>query len=301
MSGGTAFELPGAPGEYHGHPTRRLENGHCWIEVLADGGPRIVGFGLAGEGNVLIESPDVSWDNGYGRFELFGGHRLWFAPETPECSVPDSTGLTLAPILDAGGLALRLAGATEAPTGLRKTVEVRLDPDSAAVSVRNEIRNIGSQTFEVSPWGITSLRPGGMAVAPLPGPADEHLLQPSQVLVLWPYASWSDDRLKIDDRFLAVSMHPAPRFKIGCLSASGSVGYLTDGLLFVMRFDPALGSAHADKGANLEIFADERMIELESLGPLVRLGPGDATIHDERWELRKVGQGLDAVAVAALL
>jgi hypothetical protein len=180
-------------------------------------------------------------------------------------------------------------------------VEVRLDPDSAAVSVRNEIRNIGSQTFEVSPWGITSLRPGGMAVAPLPGPADEHLLQPSQVLVLWPYASWSDDRLKIDDRFLAVSMHPAPRFKIGCLSASGSVGYLTDGLLFVMRFDPALGSAHADKGANLEIFADERMIELESLGPLVCLGPGDATIHDERWELRKVGQGLDAVAVAALL
>ena len=301
MSGGTAFEFPGAPGGYHGRPTRRLENGHCWIDVLAEGGPRIVGFGLPGEGNVLVEAPDVSWDNGYGKFELLGGHRLWCAPESPECSVPDSTGLTLAPIPDAGGPALRLAGATEAPTGLRKTVEVRLDPESAAVSVRHEIRNMGSRTFEVSPWAITSLRPGGMAVAPLPGPADEHLLQPSQVVVLWPYTSWSDDRLEMGDRFLAVLMHPAPRFKIGCLSASGSVGYLNDGVLFVLRFDPALGSPHADKGANLEIFADERMIELESLGPLVRLGPGDATIHDERWELRKVGQGLDAAAIAALL
>jgi hypothetical protein len=115
-----------------------------------------VGFGLPGEGNVLVEAPDVSWDNGYGKFELLGGHRLWCAPESPECSVPDSTGLTLAPIPDAGGPALRLAGATEAPTGLRKTVEVRLDPESAAVSVRHEIRNMGSRTFEVSPWAITS-------------------------------------------------------------------------------------------------------------------------------------------------
>jgi hypothetical protein len=260
-----------------------------------------VGFGLSGDRNVLSETPDVSWDSGYGTFELFGGHRLWFAPETPECSVADSTGLTLSPIVDAVGPAVRLVGATEAPTGLRKTVEVRLDPESAAVSVRHELRNMGSRTFDGSPWGITGLRPGGMAVAPLPGPADEHLLQPSQLVVLWPYASWSDDRLAMGDRFLTVSMHPGPRFKIGCLSATGSVGYLSDGLLFVLRFDPAFGSAHADKGANLEIFADERILEVESLGPLVRLGPGDATIHDERWELRKVGQGIDAAGVAALL
>jgi hypothetical protein len=93
-----------------------------------------------------------------------------------------------------------LVGAIEAPTGLRKTVEVRLDPESAAVSVRHDPRNMGSRTLEVSPWAITSLRPGGMAVAPLPGPVDEHRLQPSQLVVLWPYASWSDDRLQIGDR-----------------------------------------------------------------------------------------------------
>jgi hypothetical protein len=301
VSGGAAFGLPGAPGDYYGRKTRRLENGHCWIDVLAEGGPRIVGFGLSGDENVFAETPDVSWDNGYGLFELLGGHRLWFAPETSECSVPDSTGLTLAPIPDAAGPALRLVGAPEAPTGLRKAIEVRLDPESAAVSVRHELRNVGSRSFEGSPWAITGLRPGGTAVAPLPGPVDERNLQPSQLVVLWPYASWSDDRLLLAERFLAVSTHPGPRFKIGCLSASGSVGYVNDGRLFVLQFDPAFGSAHSDMGANLEIFADERTVELESLGPLVRLGPGDAVIHDERWVLRRVGGATDAAGIARLL
>ena len=301
MRDAAALELPGVPGEYYGRSTRRLNNGHCWIDVLAEGGPRIVGFGLTGHPNVLSETPDACWDSGYGTFELLGGHRLWFAPETPACSVPDATGLILAPIPGADGQAVRLVGAPEAPTGLRKTMEVRIDPESASVSIRHELSNTGSRTLEVSPWAITGLRPGGIAVAPLPGAVDEHKLQPSQLLVLWPYARWSDDRLAIREGLLTVSASPAPRFKIGCLSASGAVGYLRDGLLFTLRFDPAFGSAHADRGVNLEIFADELTLELESLGPLVRLAPGDAATHDERWELREVGHGLDAAAAAALL
>ena len=301
MGSAPALGLPGVPGEYHGRSTRRLDNGHCWIDVLAEGGPRIVGFGLTGHANVLSETPDACWDNGYGVFELLGGHRLWFAPETPACSVPDTTGLTLTPMPDAGGQAVRLVGATEAPTGLRKTMEVRIEPESAAVSIRHELSNNGSRTLEVSPWAITGLCPGGIAVAPLPGAVDEHSLQPSQLLVLWPYARWSDDRLAIRDGLLTVSSGPAPKFKIGCLSASGAVGYLRDGLLFTLRFDPAFESAHADKGVNLEIFADELILELESLGPLVRLAPGDTATHDERWELREVGHGIDAAGVAALL
>lgn len=301
MSNVEALELPGAPGEYYGRPTRRLENGRCWVEVLAKGGPRIVGFGLAGQGNLMAETPDVTWDSGYGLYELLGGHRLWSAPETPECSVPDSTGLTLAPISDSSGRAIRLVGATEAPTGLQKTMEIRLDAASAVVSVRHELRNVGSRTLEIAPWAITGLLPGGVAVVPLPGTADEYSLQPSQLLVLWPYSRWSDDRLAIQESLLTVSAVPAPKFKVGCLSATGAVGYLRDGILFSVRFDPVPGSVYSDKGANLEIYTDERTIEVESLGPLVRLGPGDAATHEERWELREVGPGIDAVGAAALL
>jgi hypothetical protein len=305
--------LPGVPGDYHGRPTRRLESAHCWVEVLSGGGPRIVGFGLRGGPNLLAETPQASWDAGHGLFELLGGHRLWFAPETPECSVPDSTGLTLAAIsadamaadanpadamaadaiaadaTAAAGLGIRLVGAVEGPTGLRKTIEVRLDPGSAAVSLRHTLTNEGSRTFELSPWPITQLRPGGVAIVELPAPVAEHVVKPNRVLVLWPYAAWSDDRLEIGERSLSVTARPGRPFKVGCLSTIGEVGYLREGVLFTKRFDPAADAPHPDLGCNVEIYCDESSIELESLAPLVRLGPGDSVRHDERWELRRVG------------
>ena len=281
--------LPGVPGDYHGRRTRRLESAQCWVEVLAEGGPRIVGFGLRGEPNLLAETPQISWDAGHGLYELLGGHRLWFAPESPDCSVPDSTGLTLSSIPDAGGPAVRLVGAVQGPTGLRKTIEVRLDLGSAAVSLRHTFANEGSRTFELSPWPITQLRTGGVATVELPAPIAEHVVKPNRLLVLWPYAAWSDERLEIGDRSLTVTARPGRSFKIGCLSTTGEVVYLREGVLFTKRFEPAVDAPRPDLGCNVEIYCDERTIELESLGPLVRLGPGDSVSHDERWDLRRVG------------
>jgi hypothetical protein len=288
MSEGKA-SVPGTPGEYYGRPTLRLESDHCWIDVLAVGGPRIVGFGFPGEGNVLGETPQASWDAGHGLYDLLGGHRFWFAPETPDCSVPDATGLTLAPVPGATGPAARLVGAVEAPTGLRKTLEVRLDPESAALSVRHILTNEGASTREISLWPITQLPLGGVATVELAAPPTEHIGNPNQLLVLWPYASGTDSRLAIGERSLTVTATPGAPFKIGCGSTLGEVSYLREGVLFTKRFDPAVGAPHADLGSNLEIYCDERTIELESLGPLVRLAPGDSVTHDERWELRRVG------------
>jgi len=248
-----------------------------------------VGFGFPGEGNVLGETPQASWDAGHGLYDLLGGHRFWFAPETPDCSVPDATGLTLAPVPGATGPAARLVGAVEAPTALRKTLEVRLDPESAALSVRHILTNEGASTREISLWPITQLPLGGVATVELAAPPTEHIGNPNQLLVLWPYASWTDSRLAIGERSLTVTATPGAPFKIGCGSTLGEVSYLREGVLFTKRFDPAVGAPHADLGSNLEIYCDDRTIELESLGPLVRLAPGESVTHDERWELRRAG------------
>jgi hypothetical protein len=287
---GSPDGLPGIPGTCHGRPTRRLDGAACWVEVLAGGGPRILGFGLAGGPNVLAETPDVTWDAGHGRYELLGGHRLWFAPESPDCSVPDSSGLALAG-LPTGSAAsgsipgFRLVGAVEPPTGLRKEIEVRLDAVAAAAVIRHSLRNEGSRTIELSPWPITQLRLGGVAFAALPLPVREHVMKSDQLVVLWPYSSWSDERLSLSEGLLSVAGRPGSPLKVGCLAISGAAAYLREGVLFVKRFDPRVGVAHADLGCNVEIYADQGTIELESLGPLVRLGPGESTVHEERWEL----------------
>ena len=292
--------LPGVPGDFYGRPTRRLETAHCWVEVLAEGGPRVVRFGPRGGENLFAETPSASWDSGHGTYELLGGHRLWFAPESDDCSVPDTTGLTLSAIPDAGGPAARLVGAIEGPTGLRKTVEVRLDPASASMSLRHVLTNEGSRTLEIAPWPVTQMRLGGVAVAPLPPAGEEPSRRPNQLVVLWPYTSGTDERLQVGDHQLTVAGRRDRPMKVGCLSSTGTVGYLRDGLLVVLRFDPARSSVHADLGCNLEIYCDDRTIELESLGPLVTLPPGESAIHDELWEIHEVGE-MDVAGAEALL
>jgi len=298
---GPASALPGIQVDYFGRAARRLESAHCWVEVLAGGGPRVVRFGLLGGQNLFAETPTASWDGGHGTYELLGGHRFWFAPESDDCSVPDATGLTLSAIPAATTPAVRLVGAVEAPSGLRKTVEVRLDPDAAAMSLHHILTNEGSRTLQLAPWPVTQLRLGGVAVVPLP-PADEVPdRRPNQLVVLWPYASGADDRLRIGDHRLTVTAWPDKPMKVGCLSSTGTAGYLLDGLLVMLRFDPARASVHADLGCNLEVYCDDRTIELESLGPLVALAPGDSVTHDERWEIREVASGMDVDAAEAIL
>ena len=279
--------LPGRSGDYYGRPTRRLETAHCWVEVLAQDGPRVVRFGLHGGENLFGETPTAGWDGGHGAYELLGGHRLWFAPESDDCSFPDTAGLTLSAIPGATGPAVRLVGAVEAPTGLRKTVEVRLDPKMAAMSLRHVLTNEGSRTLEIAPWPVTQLRLGGVAIVPLPPGDEQPSKRPNQLVVLWPYTSGTDERLRIGDHRLTVSARPDRPMKVGCLSSTGTAGYLREGLLVVLRFDPARGSVHSDLGCNLEVYSDDRTIELESLGPLATLKSGDSVTHDERWEIRE--------------
>ena len=298
---GSVSGLPGIQVVYFGRAARRLESARCWVEVLAGGVPRVLRMGLRDGPNLFAETPTASWDGGHGQYDLLGGHRFWFAPESDDCSVPDQEGLTLSAIEDAAGPALRMVGSVEAPTGFRKTIEVRLDPDSAAISLRHILANEGSSTLEYAPWPITQFKLGGVAVLPLPSGDEKPSFQPNQVVVLWPYTSGTDERLDIGDHRITIRARADKPVKVGCLSAIGVAGYLVDGLLVVLRTDPARTARHADFGCNLEVYCDDRTIELESLGPLVALAPGDSVTHDERWEIREVGSGMDVDAAEALL
>jgi hypothetical protein len=42
---------------------------------------------------------------------------------------------------------------------------------------------------------------------------------------------------------------------------------------------------HVDHGCNAESYCNDEFIELETLGPLVKLEPGQFVTHTETWEL----------------
>jgi hypothetical protein len=288
-------------GDYHGRPTRRLDAEHLWVEALATAGPRIVRFGRAGSTeNVLAETPDDGWETPFGRYELFGGHRLWFAPEDPErVAVPDVDGL----VIEDTPASLRLTGRVEAPTGLVRTIAIEVLPGGAVLSLCHELCNAGDGPIELAPWSITQLPLGGTVILPQPAVRVAHDVRPNRNLVLWPYTSWTDERLGLRDGAVVIDALAGADLKVGYFNDSGWVAYVRNGSTLVRRFEPATGKPHPDLGCNVETYSGPRYLELEVLGPLVTLAPGESTVLVERWELHPAPAGglADLASVAAAL
>jgi hypothetical protein len=146
--------------------------------------------------------------------------------------------------------------------------------------------------IECAPWAITQLTLGGIAIIPLPDdPIRSDGLQPNRHLTLWSYTRWDDSRLHVqDDAVLVDAQSRLPALKIGSLNRHGWIGYLIDGVLFRKCFEPATDQCYPDLGSNVEVYCNDRFIELETLGGLQTLQPGQAATHVEIWE---VLSGLD--------
>jgi hypothetical protein len=275
-------------GDFYGEETLVLENEHLRVEVLAAAGPRIVRVQLAGSSeNVLAEVADIGSDTPWGYYRLRGGHRLWFAPENPPITAaPDEDGL----IVEERPRGLRLER-LEPQSRLRKTIEIELATERADMTVKHGLRNEGEETVEHAPWAITIMPFGGVAILPQQrGPIGDKEFLPNRTLTFWPYSSILDSRLELGDELVLVHGEPAPTpFKIGYLNRVGWVAYLRNGILLRKGFDPQPELKHPDLGSNAEVYCNDRIFELETLGPLSVLEPGAEAWHEERWQLRSVG------------
>lgn len=271
--------------KFCGHPTGVIDNGFLRLEYLTDAGPRIARlFSGKSEFNLLAEiPPDAGVDNIYGKFQFMGGHRLWHSPEAmPRTYVPDQP-VKVESLPDG----IRLSASTEPGSGIAKTIEIHLAPGRAAGTINHELRNESLWDVELAPWGLTMFKMGGTVILPQAvGKPDPAGLLPDRLLALWPYTQVRDKRLFLDDDFILLKATPAlPPCKIGYLNPNGWAGYWLDGTLFVKRYESRVGEIFPDKGCNTEVYCNNQILELETLGPLTRLPPGGMIMHQETWEL----------------
>jgi hypothetical protein len=279
-------------GTFHGLPTYILSNAYLTIEFLQNAGPRIVRLGPAGsEHNLFAELPHKQLPSPHGPYTLYGGHRLWHAPETQARTyVPDDEGLRVEEIENGARMRLK----ADPHSHITKTIELRLDPEQAAATVQHTLFNEGLWPVQLAAWGITQLAPGGVAILPQTTfPLDESALLPNRQLILWPYTKWQDKRLELHDDYILVRSQPGneARFKIGYLNRSRSpdsaawAGHLGQGVFFCKRYRSQPEQPYPDMGCNTEAFTDEGSLELETLSPLTELAPGGSLTHTERWEI----------------
>lgn len=260
----------------------RLQDASDALIVSTSLGPRILGLFRGGE-NVLAVLPDSTIDRPGGEpFELLGGHRLWAAPEVPRITYePDDRPCVVTEV--DGGVRV------EAPAdgaGLIKAIEVRRS--GAGWIVDHEIRNGSAVPITLAPWAITQFPLGGVVIVPSSTNATGP--QADRALVLWPYTDPSDRRLHLSLDDVRIDAVPGPRrLKIGVAPGCGRLSYRQDRDLFEKHVVIDTEASYADLGAAIQVFLCDEFCELETLGPLREVSPGDATRHRERWTLRPTG------------
>lgn len=264
----------------------RLSNASVEAIVTTDVGPRIIRYGFLDQDNLLAEFPDLVTKTSFGDFKPWGGHRLWAAPEAnPRTYFPDNVPVQYE--IEAENR-IRLMPATEPQTGIQKEMTLSLEETGTRLTIHHRITNRGQWPIDLAPWALTIMNGGGEAIFPQePYISWDDYLLPARPLVLWHYTDLSDPRWTISGKYIRLRTDeslPAPQ-KAGMTNKQGWAAYLRRGTLFVKRFPYTEGASYPDYGCNNETYTAGPFIEVESLGPLQRLEPGEAAEHTERWYL----------------
>jgi len=264
----------------------RLSNGRVELIVTREVGPRIVRFGFIGARNVFGELPEQMGGAGEKEWMIRGGHRLWVAPE----EAPKSYELDNAPVeirkIPGGIRTIQSPGPL---TRVQKTMAITMAERRNEVTVVHRLINKSRKPITLAPWALSVMALRGVAIIPLPVKIPHTAcLTNNQNWSIWGYTDFSDPRWTFGALYLLFRQDPkrGPN-KVGIAHRPGWIGYWRAGTLFIKRFAFKEGATYPDDGVSFETFANERLLEVESLGPLVTLRPGRSAVHTETWSLHR--------------
>ncbi len=264
----------------------RLRNDQVDLLVTGEFGPRIIRFGFVGAENEFAEVDFSLAIPGHGTWRLHGGHRFWHAPEDMiRTYLPDDEPVRV----EDQGEFIRVQQPVQQETGISKELDISFAPDQPSVNVVHRLRNHNLWPVDLAPWALSAMRDSGTCILPLPrrrAPSIGELPETSTI-TLWQFSDMSDRRFSWGRDCIRIRHDPAKATpqKIGALVTDGWAVYWRMGNLFLKTFDYVAGASYPDHGCNVEIFFNDRFLELETLGPFTRLAPGASVEHRETWRL----------------
>ena len=254
-------------------------------------GPRILAYNFVGGENVLGWHPGARIQSALGEYVIYGGHRLWIAPENvPQTYAPDAAPVEY--FFDAAENSIRLVQPVEPVSATQKELTVKLESAGSIVSINHKITNCGDAETELAAWALTIMRGGGTGEIPNePFTSYSHdALLPVRTMTVWAYTDLSDSRWSFDREFirLRVDAHKPEPQKIGVLNKQGWAKYRLEDAVFTKYFAFEETAVYPDMNSNTELYTAGSFVEVETLAPLRKLKPGEATEHAERWQLEPV-------------
>jgi hypothetical protein len=259
----------------------KLSGDSVELVVTLDVGPRVIRLGIPGGQNLFKEFDDQMGKTSGTEWLSFGGHRLGHAPEVfPRTYAPDFDPVEYSWKEEV----LKLMPKTEPETGIQKEIEISIRNE--AFHLTHRLINRNPWAIEVAPWGLSVMAAGGRLLVPqevfIPHPTR---LTPARPLVLWHFTRMNDPRFTWGDRLIQMREDSQinSKQKFGVRNAQGWAAYELGPDLFIKAIPLIPEAAYPDMGCNCEFFTMPGFLEVESLGPLVKLEPNAATDHLEKW------------------
>ncbi len=279
---------------YHGWPDSwRLRNGQAEVVVVPAIG-RIMHFGFVGGENVLWENRaldgrkldgkqkewinlggDKSWPSPEDEWGRHTGDKQWFPPRAFD-GLPHTAAME--------GNTLVLTSPVDEHFKVRVVRRIALDADQPVLTVETIYQRTGGAPAKMGIWIITQLgEPAGLFV-PLP----EKPVHPGGCVLLGnkPAPPSLKTERAGSRQLLSLTRDARNAYKIG----AGADTLIWIGAQSTLRIDsPRVpGAEYPDQGSNAEVYTNPgelKYIELEMLGPLCVLKPGDELRQTNRYTL----------------
>ncbi len=292
----------------------RIANADTELVVTLDVGPRVIRYAARDGHNLFGETADQLGKSGEPHWMPRGGHRLWTAPEDKTRTyAPDNRPVEHRVLAsDRDGVRVRLTQLPDQPYGIQKELDIALGASGSRVVIVHRITNVGERPVQLSPWALTVMPPDGTAIVPLPeklphpGSVPTSVdadYAPNQSIAIWSYTDLKDPRLMFGTRFITARQDPRATtlLKFGLAHQAGWLGYWrAGGDLFVKTIGYQPDQTYPDRGCNFQLYSDPNILEIETLGPLITLAPGQKTEHTETWNrFAGVGPIDDEASIAA--
>ncbi len=257
------------------------ENGDIKIGIPLNFGLRICYLSYKGSDNLFFEQPkdmtDITTPEGW---RIYGGHRLWLAPESEKTYYPDNEPIKFQ--LD--GDKIILSQETDPWLNVNKTFEIVLRKKS--VKITHKVKNLNQNSIKYALWPITSLDGGGVETIPLPTAKEG--FNDLYHISTWFYTDLSDERVEFSKDFIKLHHKPLKtNFKIGVGHPYGNVKYENKGVVFEKSFKIYKNKKYTDGNVSFETYLCEHMIEVETLSPLYTIKPNKTAVYTENWILSK--------------
>ncbi len=268
-----------------------LQSGRISVIIDPNAGGRVLEYALDGRNIMYVDSSQNAWVSAAAIPRLsshIAGGRFDIGPSRTKVNTDLFFFGSWHAVVE-GPYSVSLYSNIDVKTGLQVIRHFVLSPSDGGLLCRQVIMNKGNESVPVAHWGRTMAAGHGICIMPVANnsrfPAKYVMYSHRDTLLVAP----KDDAIRVKDSLLLITDVPRyPKLEMD-VSSSGWMAYIsTNDLAFIKFFTVDTNGYYGDiSGANASVWYNgTTMTELEPIGPMVMLQPGEQYSFDEYWFLK---------------